>query len=121
MNSELTLLILRTGFLLVLWLFIFAIVYALRSDLFGAPVRRLPSESGGAAASSPPAPASPAASAQQTAEAPRCRLRHPPDRPCRPRPSPRAAAHSRPPVPRAAHSPQASRAVRAPTAPPVGS
>lgn len=38
--SELTLLILRTGFLLLLWLFIFAIVYALRSDLFGAPVRR---------------------------------------------------------------------------------
>ncbi|WP_336660131.1 FHA domain-containing protein FhaB/FipA [Leucobacter sp. USHLN153] len=38
--SELTLLILRIGFLLVLWIFIFAIVYALRSDLFGAPVRR---------------------------------------------------------------------------------
>jgi len=39
--SELTLLILRTGFLLLLWFFIFAIVYALRSDLFGAPVRRM--------------------------------------------------------------------------------
>jgi len=39
--SELTLLIMRIGFLLLLWLFIFAIVYALRSDLFGAPVRRL--------------------------------------------------------------------------------
>ncbi|GAA1600597.1 FHA domain-containing protein FhaB/FipA [Leucobacter chromiireducens] len=39
--SELTLLILRIGFLLLLWLFIFAIVYALRSDLFGAPVRRM--------------------------------------------------------------------------------
>lgn len=39
--SELTLLVLRIGFLLLLWLFIFAIVYALRSDLFGAPVRRL--------------------------------------------------------------------------------
>ncbi|MFD5598585.1 FHA domain-containing protein [Leucobacter sp. NPDC058333] len=39
--SELTLLILRIGFLLVLWIFIFAIVYALRSDLFGAPVRRM--------------------------------------------------------------------------------
>ena len=42
--SELTLLILRIGFLLLLWLFIFAIVYALRSDLFGAPVRRLQAE-----------------------------------------------------------------------------
>ena len=41
--SELTLLILRIGFLLLLWFFIFAIVYALRSDLFGAPVRRLKS------------------------------------------------------------------------------
>lgn len=40
--SELTLMILRIGFLLLLWLFIFAIVYALRSDLFGAPVRKLP-------------------------------------------------------------------------------
>ncbi|MGI8392391.1 FHA domain-containing protein FhaB/FipA [Leucobacter sp. W1038] len=42
--SELTLLILRIGFLLLLWLFIFSIVYALRSDLFGAPVRKLPND-----------------------------------------------------------------------------
>lgn len=41
--SELTLMVLRIGFLLLLWLFVFAIVYALRSDLFGAPVRKLPS------------------------------------------------------------------------------
>ena len=41
--GELTRMILRIGFLLLLWLFIFAIVYALRSDLFGAPVRKLPS------------------------------------------------------------------------------
>lgn len=40
--SELTLLALRFGFLLLLWVFIFAIVYALRSDLFGQSVRRLP-------------------------------------------------------------------------------
>lgn len=39
--SELTFVILRFGFLLLLWIFIFAIVYALRSDLFGAPARRL--------------------------------------------------------------------------------
>lgn len=44
--SELTLLVLRIGFLLLLWLFIFAIVYALRSDLFGAPVRRLQGDGG---------------------------------------------------------------------------
>lgn len=39
--SELLLLVMRIGFLLLLWLFVFAIVYALRSDLFGAPVRKL--------------------------------------------------------------------------------
>ncbi|HEY9423652.1 MAG TPA: FHA domain-containing protein, partial [Microterricola sp.] len=36
-----TLLVLRLGFLLLLWLFVFAIVYALRSDLFGQRVRKL--------------------------------------------------------------------------------
>lgn len=39
--TELTFLLLRLGFLLLLWVFIFGIVYALRSDLFGAPARRL--------------------------------------------------------------------------------
>jgi hypothetical protein len=38
--SELSLLILRLAFLAVLWLFVFAVVYALRSDLFGQRVRR---------------------------------------------------------------------------------
>lgn len=51
--SELTLLALRFGFLLVLWAFIFAIVYALRSDLFGQRVRRLPDD---VAATSPASP-----------------------------------------------------------------
>lgn len=55
--SELTLLILRTGFLLVLWLFIFAVVYALRSDLFGAPVRRMPSDGTAKRSASPSAEA----------------------------------------------------------------
>lgn len=41
MTSELTLLVLRLGFLLLLWLFVFAIVYALRSDLFGQRVRKM--------------------------------------------------------------------------------
>jgi pSer/pThr/pTyr-binding forkhead associated (FHA) protein len=42
--SELTLLLLRFGFLLLLWAFVFAVVYALRSDLFGQPARRMPTE-----------------------------------------------------------------------------
>jgi pSer/pThr/pTyr-binding forkhead associated (FHA) protein len=45
--SELTLLLLRLGFLLLLWAFIFAIVYALRSDLFGERVRRMPAAASG--------------------------------------------------------------------------
>lgn len=39
--SEITLLIMRVGFLLLLWFFVFSIVYALRSDLFGGPTRKL--------------------------------------------------------------------------------
>jgi hypothetical protein len=39
--SDLTLLILRIAFLALLWVFVFAVVYALRSDLFGGRVRRL--------------------------------------------------------------------------------
>lgn len=62
--SELTLLVLRFGFLLLLWAFIFAIVYALRSDLFGHRVRRMPVDS---AAS--PFPAAPAASTKAAAAA----------------------------------------------------
>lgn len=57
--SELTLLVLQLGFLLLLWVFVFAIVYALRSDLFGQRVRKLRPETASAAA----APAAPAASA----------------------------------------------------------
>ncbi|MET4783621.1 FHA domain-containing protein [Glaciihabitans sp. UYNi722] len=47
--SELTLLLLRFGFLIVLWAFVFAVVYALRTDLFGQRTRKLPAESGNAA------------------------------------------------------------------------
>ena len=61
--SELTLLILRIGFLLLLWFFIFAIVYALRSDLFGTPVRRMRTEDGKPGA--PQVVAAAAAPAQQ--------------------------------------------------------
>nr|MDQ2699000.1 FHA domain-containing protein [Actinomycetota bacterium] len=51
--SELTLLVLQLGFLLLLWVFVFAIVYSLRSDLFGQRVRKLqPDTSAGAPAAS---------------------------------------------------------------------
>ncbi len=60
--GELTLLILRVGFLVVLWGFVFAIVYALRSDLFGQKVRRMPTPAAApapqvTATAAPPAPA----------------------------------------------------------------
>ncbi|MBX3310540.1 MAG: FHA domain-containing protein [Cryobacterium sp.] len=63
--SELTLLALRFGFLALLWVFIFAIVYALRTDLFGQRVKRLPADASSqtlAPAASPtkPAPKAPA-------------------------------------------------------------
>lgn len=64
--SELTLLVLRFGFLLLLWLFVFGIVYALRTDLFGQRVRKLPEPQ--AAAS--PFPSGAAASAPAAAPAP---------------------------------------------------
>jgi hypothetical protein len=51
--TELTLLVLRVAFLALLWVFVFAVVYALRSDLFGGRVRRVPQE----VASAAPAPA----------------------------------------------------------------
>ena len=53
--SELVLLLLRVGFLLLLWFFVFGVVYSLRADLFGMKVRKLPTE--GPATSAAPAPA----------------------------------------------------------------
>ena len=64
--SELTLLLLRIGFLVLLWAFVFAVVYSLRSDLFGVKVRRMPEPQAAAvpAAAVAAAPAkAPAASA----------------------------------------------------------
>ena len=76
--SELTLLLLRIGFLLLLWAFVFVVVYSMRADLFGVRVRRMPEPAGeaagapGAAAASataqapptaPPAPSTPAPAA----------------------------------------------------------
>lgn len=54
--SELTLLLLKLGFLLLLWAFVFAVVYALRSDLFGERARRLPEQKAAVAAAAPAAP-----------------------------------------------------------------
>lgn len=69
MTSEITLFVLRFGFLIVLWAFIFAIVVALRSDLMGQRARKLPdAASGGAQQPAPaarPAPRPPAPPAPQ--------------------------------------------------------
>jgi pSer/pThr/pTyr-binding forkhead associated (FHA) protein len=61
--GELTLLILRIAFLGILWAFVFAVVYALRSDLFGQKVRRLPQAAQAPAPAAAPAvaPSRPAA------------------------------------------------------------
>ncbi|MGR0218851.1 FHA domain-containing protein FhaB/FipA [Agromyces sp. ZXT2-6] len=63
--SELTLLVLQLGFLVLLWVFVFAIVYALRSDLFGQRVRKLQPDA--AAAGAAPAPAAAAGPGAPTA------------------------------------------------------
>ncbi|WP_375388968.1 FHA domain-containing protein [uncultured Amnibacterium sp.] len=54
--SDLTLLVLRVAFLALLWVFVFAVVYALRSDLFGGRVRRMPQEAAGVAPAPSTAP-----------------------------------------------------------------
>jgi hypothetical protein len=56
--SELTLLLLRIGFLVLMWFFVFAVVYSLRADLFGVRVRKMP-QAEQAAASAPARPAAP--------------------------------------------------------------
>lgn len=65
--SELTLLLLRIGFLVLLWFFVFAVVYSLRADLFGVKVRRMPEPAAAAApaasASAATAPVAPAPTA----------------------------------------------------------
>ena len=69
--GELTLLILRIAFLAVLWAFVFAIVYALRSDLFGQKVRRMP------VAAAAPASAVPASPVAAPTPAPRAAVTEP--------------------------------------------
>jgi len=68
--SELTLLLLRIGFLVLLWFFVFAVVYSLRADLFGVRVRKMP-QVADAAAGAPVAVATPAAQAPAPAKSAR--------------------------------------------------
>lgn len=70
MTSELTLLLLRIGFLVLLWFFVFAVVYAIRADLFGTKVRKLPVEAAVVIKQSSPQTAKPAASAAAPASTP---------------------------------------------------
>lgn len=73
--SELTLLLLQIGFLILLWFFVFAVVYSLRADLFGVKVRKLPEPAASAApaAASAPAHAATAPVAPVAAPAPKPR------------------------------------------------
>lgn len=58
--SELVLLLLRIGFLVLMWVFVFGVVYSLRADLFGVRARKLPAEAtAGAPAAAAPAPTAP--------------------------------------------------------------
>ncbi|MCT2222707.1 MULTISPECIES: FHA domain-containing protein FhaB/FipA [Microbacterium] len=58
--SELVLLLLRIGFLVLMWFFVFGVVYSLRADLFGVRARKLPAEAtAGAPAAAAAAPAAP--------------------------------------------------------------
>jgi hypothetical protein len=66
--SPLTLLVLKIAFLILMWAFVFAVVYALRTDLFGQKVRKLPASVDAAAAA--PAQMGMASSAPAPARAP---------------------------------------------------
>lgn len=58
--SELTLLLLRIGFLVLMWFFVFAVVYSLRADLFGVRARKMPEAQTVAPAPAAAAPVAPA-------------------------------------------------------------
>ncbi|QWS33199.1 FHA domain-containing protein FhaB/FipA [Curtobacterium aetherium] len=68
MTTGLTLLVLRFAFLAVLWLFVFVIVFALRSDLFGQRVRAIPTDPKAAPSgpTTPPLPAGAGSAAAAT-------------------------------------------------------
>ncbi|KAA9152468.1 FHA domain-containing protein [Microbacterium lushaniae] len=71
--SELTLLLLRIGFLLLLWFFVFAVVYSLRADLFGVKVRKLPEPAAAAAPAGTAGPAGVTEPVGRPASAPKAR------------------------------------------------
>jgi pSer/pThr/pTyr-binding forkhead associated (FHA) protein len=60
--GELTLFIFRIAFLALLWVFVFVVIFALRSDMFGQKVRKLPATT----ATPFPQPAAPARAAPST-------------------------------------------------------
>lgn len=64
--SELMLLLLRVGFLVMLWFFVFGVVYSLRADLFGVRVRKMPAGEA-AAVSAPPHTPRPAGASARSA------------------------------------------------------
>lgn len=68
--SELTLLLLRIGFLVLMWFFVFAVVYSLRADLFGVKVRRMPEPAPAAASPASVAGPSDATMPVQSVKAP---------------------------------------------------
>ncbi|NHI15917.1 FHA domain-containing protein FhaB/FipA [Microbacterium excoecariae] len=57
--SELTLFILQYGFLLLLWVFVFILIFALRADVFGGRVQKLPEAPSVTRAPAPAGPADP--------------------------------------------------------------
>lgn len=67
--SELTLLLLQIGFLILLWFFVFAVVYSLRADLFGVKVRKLPDPVAAGAAPTPAGAPTPSAATAPIAPA----------------------------------------------------
>jgi hypothetical protein len=68
--SSLTLLLLRIAFLIILWVFVFVIVYALRGDLFGTRAKRLPEGAAQASARQRPAAQTPPGGHASPAAAP---------------------------------------------------
>jgi predicted component of type VI protein secretion system len=67
--SELALFLVRTGFLVVLWIFVFSIISVIRADLFGQKVvSRVASANAPQVFSAPVVPAAPQASASLVSE-----------------------------------------------------
>lgn len=69
--SELSLLLLQVGFLILLWFFVFAVVYSLRADVFGIRVRKMPETAAPAPAPTPAPPAPAKAKEPRTPKGPR--------------------------------------------------